>query len=91
LIQRGLFEEVKGTDGTAVHIETYTGSTPAARNTPAASEEGTPVLTQGWITVAASNVLPEVLLDIKSFVPVLRFIVTTQLYSQLSSHFLNNS
>eukprot|EP00596_Hydrurales_sp_CCMP1899_P000433 CAMPEP_0119043108 /NCGR_PEP_ID=MMETSP1177-20130426/17647_1 /TAXON_ID=2985 /ORGANISM="Ochromonas sp, Strain CCMP1899" /LENGTH=989 /DNA_ID=CAMNT_0007010475 /DNA_START=132 /DNA_END=3098 /DNA_ORIENTATION=- len=66
LIQRGLFEEVKGTDGTAVHIETYTGSTPAARNTPAASEEGTPVLTQGWITVAASNVLPEVLLRLSS-------------------------
>jgi hypothetical protein len=33
----------------------------------------------------------EVVLYIWSFVPVLRFIVTTLLYSQLSSHLLNNS
>jgi hypothetical protein len=31
------------------------------------------------------------MLDMQSFVPVLRFIVTTQLYSQLPSHLLNNS
>ena len=49
LIQRELFEQVKGTESSAIHIE-------ASANTEAGS----------WITIAAANVLPEVLLRLSS-------------------------
>lgn len=51
LIQRELFEQVKSTDGVALHIENYIGSSLVSVSQPSA-----------WVTIAASNVLPEVLL-----------------------------
>jgi glutamate dehydrogenase len=49
-IQRSLFEKVRGTEGTAVLIEDYNG--PEKINNSSSTS---------WITVAAANVLPEVL------------------------------
>lgn len=54
-IQRSLFEKVRGTEGTAVFIEDYNG------------HEKTNVGTSwSWITVAAANVLPEVLVRLSA-------------------------
>lgn len=48
LIQKQLYEKVKGTEGSAVHVERG------------------PTENLNWITIAASNVLPEVLLRLSS-------------------------
>ena len=50
LIQRDLYDEVKSTEGVAVHIEPNSGS------------GGPPTGSSAWISVAAGNVLPDVLL-----------------------------
>jgi len=52
LIQRGLYEKVKGTDDTAVHIETYKGT------------GGPPSGTAAWVTIAAGNAFPDELLKL---------------------------
>ncbi len=48
--QRDMYDEVKSTEGTVVHIETNHGS------------GGPPTGSSAWISVAAGNVLPDVLL-----------------------------
>lgn len=50
MVQRAMYEKVRNNDGTAVLIEPYTGSSAPS--------------TASWITLTASNVLPEVLLKI---------------------------
>jgi glutamate dehydrogenase len=52
LLQRGLYEQVKGTDDTAVHIETYRGS------------GGPPTGTAAWVTLANGNAFPDELLKL---------------------------
>jgi hypothetical protein len=52
LLQRGLYEKVKGTDDTAVHIETYRGS------------GGPPTGTAAWVTLANGNAFPDELLKL---------------------------
>ena len=51
LIQKDMYNEVKSTDGTAVHIEANQGGS-----------GGPPSGSSAWISVAAGNVLPDVLL-----------------------------
>lgn len=53
MVHRELFEKVKGSDSTAVTIHPYDGSEPTSSN-------------MSWITIAAANVLPEVLLRLLS-------------------------
>ncbi|CAM9252354.1 unnamed protein product, partial [Ectocarpus fasciculatus] len=50
LTQRAMYEEVKSTESTVVHVESNQGS------------GGPPTGSSAWITVAAGNVLPDVLL-----------------------------
>eukprot|EP00600_Ochromonadales_sp_CCMP1393_P016692 CAMPEP_0175035864 /NCGR_PEP_ID=MMETSP0005-20121125/23462_1 /TAXON_ID=420556 /ORGANISM="Ochromonas sp., Strain CCMP1393" /LENGTH=1088 /DNA_ID=CAMNT_0016296981 /DNA_START=314 /DNA_END=3581 /DNA_ORIENTATION=- len=52
LIQKELYEKVRGTERTAVHIEPYKGN----------EDENS----RCWVTIAAANVLPEVLLRLGS-------------------------
>lgn len=52
LLQRGLYEKVKGTDDTAVHIETYRGS------------GGPPSGTAAWVTIATGNAFSDELLKL---------------------------
>jgi hypothetical protein len=52
LLQRGLYEKVKGTDDTAVHIETYSG------------RGGPPTGTAAWVTIAAGNAFSDELLKL---------------------------
>jgi hypothetical protein len=56
LIQRLLFDEVKGREGSAVHLEPH-----KIRPGQACGVEGSNS-SHAWVTVAAANVLPEVLL-----------------------------
>ena len=56
LVQRELFEKVRYNDGAEVRIEPYSGSDNAAGK----------LKDMAWITVAASNVLPEVLFALTS-------------------------
>lgn len=48
MIQRELYEKVRGTEGSAVHFENYQGTGGPAN--------------AGWVSIAAGNVLPDVLL-----------------------------
>jgi hypothetical protein len=77
LVEKELFDRVAGTDGTAVHIEPLVfHSTSHASHTAdgmggsavigASPVETGPKSTRAWITVAAANVLPEVLLRLTS-------------------------
>ena len=50
LIQRALYDEVRGSDGSAVHIEKYHG------------QGGPPEGTAAWITLAVGNAFPDELL-----------------------------
>lgn len=52
LTQRAMYEEVKSTESTVVHVENNQGS------------GGPPTGSSAWITVAAGNVLPDVLLKL---------------------------
>lgn len=52
MIQRALYEQVKGTDDSAVHIEKYHGT------------GGPPSGTAAWVTLAAGNVFPDELLKL---------------------------
>lgn len=54
-IQKKLFDKVRGTESTAVYMEDYTG--PEITNVGAS---------HSWITIAAANVLPEVLVRTSS-------------------------
>ena len=56
LIQRQLYEKVNNTDSVEVHIEPYTGL------------GGPPSTSAAWITIAAGNVVPEILLRVTSLV-----------------------
>lgn len=52
LIQRALYDQVKGTDDSAVHIEPYRGS------------GGPPTGTAAWVTLAVGNSFPDELLQL---------------------------
>lgn len=63
MIHRGLYEKVKNSDGSIVHIEAYKGSMSTRADSASVSGDSTGY---AWITVAAANVLPEVLLRLTS-------------------------
>jgi len=52
LLQKELYDEVRGTDASAVRIEDYHGSS------------GPPTGSAAWVTIATGNMIPEVLLKI---------------------------
>jgi glutamate dehydrogenase len=61
IIQRSMFEKVKDNDGVAIHIEPYLG--PLGGMVPAATNDG---MATSWISIGASNVLPEVIFKLSA-------------------------
>jgi glutamate dehydrogenase len=73
MIQRELYEKVRGSDNSAVHFENYMGA-----ESMWYMGEGSP--SSAWITIAAGNVLPEVLLQSASRMLSSRGIDITRLH-----------